>query len=125
MNKNESLNNLSQYKYIYKIYFINKIVHTERFPIEYISKNACYYSNGSGYLTKVDCCKLNTEKDISNICTEIILNNYYLLMPWKNFYIISKNKIDEKVIEVTKTSKKDLIIKQIEILKNELNKLGE
>lgn len=46
-------------------------------------------------------------------------------MPWKNFYIISKNKIDEKVREVVKTTKKDLIIKQIEILKNELNRLGE
>lgn len=125
MDKNEPLNNLSKYKYIYKIYFVNKIVYTERFPIEYISKNACYYSNGSGYLTKVDCFKLNTEKDIPNICTEIISNNYYHFIPWKNFYIISKNKIDEKVREVAKTTKKDLIIKQIEILKNELNRLGE
>lgn len=81
MESNIDFKNLSKYKYVYKIYFANKMVYAERFPIVYISKNACYYSDGSGYLAKVNSANFCTKNEIPHICAEIISNHYYYYVP--------------------------------------------
>lgn len=116
---------ISKYKYIYKIYFTDRIINIEKFPIVYISKRACYYSDGTGYLVKVEATKLHTKNDISYICSEIVRNNYYQNNPWKTFYIISENKINTEIRQITKTNNRNIIIDQIKVLMDKLKEMNE
>lgn len=97
MNKNEPLNNLSQYKYVYKIYMANNGLNIEKFKIVYINKSQIVYVEN-------DIAKLRERKycysveEIQKIVERAIEG--WNRSKWStNFYIISKEKINTENIK--------------------------
>ena len=107
----EELMNLSQYKYLYKIYIANNTFNIEKLKLIYINKKQCVFLEGD--IVKISGNKnLFSEYNIDKAIEEAY--DWFLSRKWtEQFLIISKNKLNIDKFEIRKDIKIKLIKNQI------------
>lgn len=121
MNKNEPLNNLSQYKYVYKIYMANNKLNIERLKLIYSNKDCIVILEGNNVRT-IDSKVVYLEENLDSAIRAAYSS-------WKKHYftneyfILFKNKVDNttsKEITATPSIKISVLEKEIEKIRTNI-----
>lgn len=129
---NINIKNLSKYKYVYRIYIKESIIHHQIFPVVYANQNYLYFEeNKKEQLSMIElkrkCYSYNCYSDIDLLYDDMIKENY------SNYYLISEHKIGfndvnicdmiDKIKAKQKKQKQDEINEQIKELNKKIKDL--
>lgn len=124
MNKNEPLNNLSQYKYAYKIYMANNKLNSEKVNLIYCNKNCIVILDGDNVRT-ISSSVIYLEEELDSAIKDAI-NHWEKYRFVDSYFILLRNKMESsKIKEITenKEAKIAVLKKEIESQRNETERL--
>lgn len=113
----EVKNNLSKYKYIYKIYYKDNAYHIEHFPIVYMNDTYIYVKENSKKLKEI-VVNYRYNKIFTNI--EEAIKQAQKYNNWESIYYIDKYEVDINIEELKLQWSKEKKQKDIKDKENNL-----